>query len=103
MMDAPAGCRLIAGHDGEYAIDEVGTVWSRKSGRWQRKRAWLNNGAPTVELWRYGIVTRRRVAVLLRETWGPRVEEELVSDRELRWYLREQYSLFEEDLEKVFA
>ncbi|QDG49278.1 hypothetical protein FIV42_00570 [Persicimonas caeni] len=89
-------------HGGDYAICTDGAVWSIKSGEWQRKAVWTEHGHRTVELYRHGQRTRRRVSVMVREAFDNDNERKNDEDNELRWYLRRQYGLDDNELQALF-
>lgn len=94
----------IEGYGEDYAITAAGEVWSSKRGRWELKCSWENNEAPTVELYRNGNRTRRRVSVLVSKHFGADEGDAAdVDDDELRWYLSEQYGLEGEELDELIA
>lgn len=94
-------CRPVPGYDGDYAVCSDGTVWSMKSGQWQQKATWLEHGHETVALFRLGERTRRRVTVLVREAFGDD-RQGGTNDDKLRWYLRHQYGLDDNELTALF-
>lgn len=91
VSDLPGEAKPVPGYDGDYALSPDGVVYSKKRGVWSEKTAWVEHGHRTVELYRFGERTRRRIAVLVEEVFGgPR--EEVPDDLPLLWYLRRQYS-----------
>jgi hypothetical protein len=87
-------------HCGDYAVCTDGTVWSFKSGEWEQKSTWLEHGHETVELYRFGERTRRRVATLLEEAFGDTEDDE---DEDLRRYLKSEYGLTNDEVEDILS
>lgn len=102
MSDGPpvdVSWEYVEGYDQAYAVTEAGEVWSCKSGRWERKKAWIEHGHETVELYAHGQRRRRRVSVLVDEAFG---EDSKAGDSELREYLEWQYDVGDGVLEEMF-
>jgi hypothetical protein len=98
--DIEGVCVLLESYDCDYAVCPDGTVWSRKSGEWRQKSTRPEHGHETVDMWRNGQRTRRRLSVLMREAFGR--DEKEGNDDELEAYLRRVYELDDEELAAIF-
>lgn len=98
MPPTTAECTRL--HGGDYAVCSDGTVWTRKSGEWKLKATWPEHGHRTVELYRHGERTRRRVDVLVRDAFGEDNQKKQ-NDDDLRWYLARQYDLDDDEIDAI--